>query len=99
MPNQEDVARIALALPGAVADDGTFGFRVNGRQFVHVWRERVDPKKTKVPNAEVVVVSVRDEMDKQTLLGSGVPAIFTEPHYDGWPSILVRLPNIDPGLL
>jgi hypothetical protein len=99
MPSQEDVARIALALPGAVADGSGFSVRVNGRQFVHVWRERVDPKKTKVPNDDVVVVGVRDEMDKQTLLGSGIPGIFTEPHYDGWPSILVRLPDVDPAFL
>ena len=44
MPIQEDVARIALALPGATQVDGEFAFRANGRQFVHVWRERVDPK-------------------------------------------------------
>jgi hypothetical protein len=99
MPNQEDVARIALSLPGAEADESEFSFRVGGRQFVHVWRERVNPKKTKVPNPSVVVVSVRDEMDKQTLLNSRIPGIFTEPHYDGWPSILVRLPDVDPALL
>ncbi len=99
MPTQDDVARIALALPDTKADDSEFSFRVNGRQFVHVWRERVDPKKTKVPNPGVVVIGVRDEMDKQTLLGSGDPSIFTEPHYDGWPSILVRLSDVDPGFL
>ena len=99
MPDQYDVARIALALPDAVADDSEFSFRVNGRQFVHVWRERVDPKKTKVPNTDVVVVSVRDEMDKQTLLASGAPQIFTEPHYDGYASILVRLSDVDAVLL
>jgi hypothetical protein len=48
-----------------------------------------------VPSTEVVVVAVRDEMDKQTLLASGDPAIFTEPHYDGWPDVLLRLADID----
>ena len=99
MPTQDDVVRIALLLPDAKADDSEFSFRVNGRQFVHVWRERIDPKKAKVPNTGVVVIGVRDEMDKQTLLGSGHPAIFTEPHFDGWPSILVRLESVDRGLL
>ena len=47
----------------------------------------------------MVVVSVLDEMDKQTLLASGAPQIFTEPHYDGYPSILVRLSDVDPVLL
>lgn len=99
MPDQEDVARIALSLPGVMHSDTEFSFRVNGRQFVHLWRERVDPKKTKVPNPGVVVVSVRDEMDKQTLLASGDSAIFTEPHYDGYAAILVRLADVDPAFL
>jgi hypothetical protein len=84
-----------MALPDVTPDDGEFSFRVNGRQFLHVWRERIDPKKTKVPNSDVVVVRVRDEMDKQTLLGLGNPALFTEPHYDGYAAVLVRLPDID----
>lgn len=99
MPSQEDVARFALSLPGVTQTPGEFAFRVNGRQFVHAWRERVDPKKAKVPSREVVVVAVADEMDKQTLLASGDPAIFTEPHYDGWPDVLVRLADVDPAFL
>jgi hypothetical protein len=95
MPTQQDAGRIALALPDVTRADDEFSFRVNGRQFLHAWRERIDPKKTKVPNREVVVVGVRDEMDKETLLGSGNPALFTEPHYDGYAAVLVRLPEID----
>ena len=78
MPTQEDVARIALALPGVARAETEFSFRINGRQFVHAWLERVDPKKARVPSHEVIVVGVRDEMDKQTLLGLGNEAIFTE---------------------
>jgi hypothetical protein len=100
MPTQDDVRRIAVGLPGAieVPADG-LEFRVNGRLFVWAWRERIDPKKAKVPSREVVVVAVRDEMDKHALLGMGDPAIFTEPHYDGWPDILIRLADVDPALL
>lgn len=99
MASQEDVARIASSLPGATQSDSDSSFRVNGRLFVWPWRERLDPKKAKVPNNDVVVVAVADEMDKQTLLASGNPAIFTEPHYDGWPDILVRLSDVDYALL
>jgi len=95
MADLQDAARIALALPDVSRADGEFGFRVNGRLFVHQWRERIDPKKAKVPNPDVIVVSVRDEMDKQTLVDSGHPALFTEAHYDGYASVLVRLPEID----
>jgi hypothetical protein len=95
MPSQQDAARIALALPDVTRADDEFSFRVNGRLFLHAWRERTDPKKPKVPNREVVVVGVRDEMDKQTLLSTGNPALFTEPHYDGYAAVLVRLPDVD----
>jgi hypothetical protein len=99
MPNQDDVARVALALPDAAQADAEFEFRVNGTLFVWAWRERVDPRKAKVPSREVVVVRVRDEMDKQTLLDSGDPALFTEPHFDGYANVLVRLHEVDPALL
>jgi len=99
MPSQEDVARICRALPGAIQTEGEFAFRVNGRQFVHAWLERMDPKKARVPSADVIVVGVRDEMDKQTLLSSGNSGIFTEPHFDGWPDVLVRLADVDPAFL
>jgi hypothetical protein len=98
MAGQDDVARIALALPSVVQSDD-YSFRVNSRQFVHAWLERLDPKKARVPNPDVIVVGVRDEMDKQTLVGLGNSAVFTEPHFDGWPSVLVRLPDIDPAFL
>ena len=99
MPSQDDVRRIALALPGAAEADGEFAFRANGRLFVWAWLERIDPKKARVPSREVVVVRVRDELDKQTLLAMGDPSIFTEPHFDGWPDVLIRLADINPALL
>ncbi len=100
MPTQADVRKLALSLAGTSEDDdGSFTFRVNGRMLVWLWRERVDPKKTKVPNPDVVVIPVRDEMDKQTLIAVDPDVIFTEPHYDGYAMVLVRLSTVDPGLL
>jgi hypothetical protein len=51
MTTQDDVRRIALSLPEGTESESEFGFRVAGKQFVSLWRERVDPKKPKVPNA------------------------------------------------
>jgi hypothetical protein len=95
MPSQDDVATIARALPGAAQADDEFSFRANGRLFVWAWLERIDPKKARVPSREVVVVRVRDEMDKQTLLELGDRGIFTEPHFDGYAAVLVRLADVD----
>ena len=86
--------------------DGDFAFSVawpDGKQkrFAWVWKERVDPKRARVPNHEVLAVRVADLEEKELLLASD-PAgetFFTEPHYNGFPAVLVRLAAIDPGEL
>jgi hypothetical protein len=95
MSTQEDVRRIALSLPQAAQSGSDFRFEVAGRGFVSLWRERVDPKKAKVANAEVVVVHVVDLGDKTALIASDPQKFFTTAHYDGYQAVLVRLPEVD----
>ena len=99
MPTFDDVRRIALELPGAVVDEGGTAFRVDGRLFAWSWRERVDPKRARVPNVGVLVVRVASELDKDALLSMDPAVFFTEPHYDGYAAILVRLGVIDDPML
>ena len=56
------------------------------------WAERVHPKKARVPRADVIAVRVRDHAEKAALLAGDPDVFFTEPHYDGFPAVLVRLP-------
>jgi hypothetical protein len=98
MASQADVQRIALSLPEA-AEEGGFHFTVAGKGFAWVWMERVQPKKPRVPNPEVIAVRVANELEKQALLSLDTEVFFTEPHYDGYPAVLVRLSAIDPELL
>ena len=97
--DQQDVRRIALALPESSESDERFAFSVlnKGKQkgFVWAWNERVEPKKPKVPRDDVVAVRVVDEQDKQALLQSDDIVFFTEPHYNGFPAVLVRLPAVE----
>jgi hypothetical protein len=99
MADQEDVRRIALALPGTSEGEDHFAFSVRnkGKQkgFVWAWNERVVPKKPKVPRADVVAIRVAGQLDKEALLALDEEKFFTEPHYHGFPAILVRLPLID----
>ena len=100
MATQEDVRRIALSLPETVEADGEFVFSVvdaRGKRhgFVWAWNERLEPRKPRVPSQDVLAVRVIDEEDKQALLASDPAAFFTEPHYNGFPAVLVRLPAID----
>lgn len=100
MSTQDDVRRIALALPETREGEDHFAFSVlnKGKQkgFVWAWNERVAPKKPKVPSSEVVAIRVADLVEKEALLASGKEQFFTEPHYNGYPAILVRLSLIAP---
>ena len=98
MATQADVRRIALSLPGAVETPNHFAFSVPHKGklkgFAWVWRERVAPRKPKVPQPKVLVVRVANLFDKDFLLSLDPEKFFTESHYDGFPAVLVRLPAV-----
>src|SRR5215813_1129797 len=98
MANQNDVRRIALALPGAREAESRFAFSVENKGkdkgFAWAWNERIHPKKPRVPRADVLAVRVANEADKLALLDGDPEKFFTEPHYDGFPAVLVRLPEV-----
>jgi hypothetical protein len=99
MATQRDVRRIALSLPETLEAEGHFAFSVRTKAkpkgFAWVWMERTDPKKARVPNPGVLAIRVADEGEKQMLLAADTKKFFTEPHYNGFPAILVRLAAID----
>ncbi len=95
----EDVQRSARALPAAVADDQGTAFRVHGKLFAWPWLERLDPKRGRVPNLGVLNVRIASEMDKDVLIGMVPEAFFTEPHFDGYRAIQVRLDAVDEAML
>jgi hypothetical protein len=99
MATQDDVRRIALSLPETREEQGRFAFSVvnkgKAKGFVWAWNERVEPKKPRVPRADVVAVRVAGLEDKNMLLAMDERKFFTEPHYNGYPAVLVRLPEIE----
>jgi hypothetical protein len=98
MATQADVRRIALSLPGAEEEPGRFAFAVRNKDksksFVWVWLERIHPKKARVPQPKVIAVRVASLDDKEFLLKLNPEKFFTEPHYNGYPAVLVRLPAV-----
>ena len=99
MATREDLRRIALALPETTTDNEGFSSSVAGKAIVWTWLERVDSKKARVPNPDVIAVRIADESEKELLIDMDGSVFFTEPHYHGYPAILVRLPAIDVGML
>ena len=60
---------------------------------------RGDPRKARTPCPTVLAVRVRDQAEKAALLAGDPEVFFTEPHYDGFPAVLVRLPKVPMALL
>lgn len=95
MATQADVRKISLALAGAFEEDGRFAFSVlrkgKPRSFAWVWLERLEPKKARVPNPAVLAIRISGEDEKDALIAGAPDVFFTEPHYNGYPAIMVRL--------
>jgi hypothetical protein len=99
MADQADVRRVALSLPETVEDDDRFAFSVLNRGkwkgFAWVWLERTEPKKPRVPRPDVIAIRVANQGEKESLLACDEDKFFTEPHYNGFPAVLVRLPAVN----
>ena len=95
MADADDVRRLALALPDVVEipSDG-FDFRVANRGFVWSYPERT-PGKPRVIRADIAVLYVGDEAEKQALLLGEPELFFTTPSYDGLPLVMLRLARVD----
>ena len=98
MATQADVRRIALSLPETEEVEGRVAFSVRSKGklkgFAWVWMERVAPKKPRVANPAVLAVRVANLAHKDLLISSDPAKFFTEPHYNGFPAVLVRLAEV-----
>ena len=95
MADADDVRHLALALPSVVEIDSEgFDFRVANKGFVWSYPERSPGKRRRI-RADVAVLYVGDEAEKQALLLGEPDLFFTTPEYDGWPLMLLRLDAVD----
>ena len=95
MATRADVRRIALALPATEEAGDHFAFSVRRGEklkgFAWAWMERVTPKKPRVPHPGVIAVRVANVAQRDLMLAAEPAKFFTEPHYAGFPAVLVRL--------
>ena len=98
MATQDDVRRIALSLPETSEGEDRFAFSVRNKDkdkgFAWSWMERVEPKQPRIENLDVLAVRVANAVEKEMLLASDPEMFFTEPHYNGFPAVLIRLEAI-----
>ena len=87
LPTWDDVVAIGTRLPGVevTTSYGTPALKVAGG---FMCRLRTDP--------DALVLRVVDLGEREALLQGQPDAFFTTPHYDGHPSVLVRLEAVDP---
>ncbi|HMJ77541.1 MAG TPA: MmcQ/YjbR family DNA-binding protein [Iamia sp.] len=86
MATEDEVRRIALALPETIEKPwfGSPGFRVKDKGFLRIRSEAEG----------ALVCFVADLGEKEVLLASDERKFFTTPHYDGYPTVLVRLEEV-----
>ncbi|MBS1704656.1 MAG: hypothetical protein JST40_02190 [Armatimonadetes bacterium] len=98
MATLDDVRRICSELEGAVEGSPDFGFGVlvkgKVKGYVWSWKERVEPKKPRVENLEVVAIRLPNLLAKEVLENSSPGWWVDDPHYHGYPAVLVRLEKI-----
>ena len=94
-----DLRQLALAMPQAteeLSEDGRPTYAVHGKLFCcHRGRRRdaVDPQ-TGERLDDVLMFRVADEGVKELLLADDRDVFFTTPHFDGYPAVLIRIPDL-----
>jgi hypothetical protein len=97
--NLADLHELAASMPGVTVVRGTTGnevYQVSRRSFVFFRNPRPDAfdPQTGERYADVVVLWVTDEGEKQALVADESTPFFTTPHFDGHPSVLLRTSRI-----
>jgi hypothetical protein len=99
MATWRDVRKLALSMPDSTEGTsyGTAAWLVNGKLFV--WERPLRKSDVKAlgdraPTGPILGVRTADLEMKEVLIRSN-PAIFTTPHFDGYPAVLVQLDKID----
>jgi hypothetical protein len=100
MATPADARRLATLLPEVIdcSTDRALAFEVGGKGFAWSWKERLEPKKPRLPRLDVLAMRCDPEA-KAAILESDPAVFFTEPHYNGFPAVLVRLPAVDEATL
>jgi hypothetical protein len=99
MATMADLDELALAMPLAtkeISDDGRPAYFVHGKLFCfHRSRRKdaVDPE-TQERLDNVLMFRVADVGVKELLLSDTRGIYFTTPHFDGYPAVLMRIPDL-----
>jgi hypothetical protein len=94
-----DLDELALAMPQTtkeLSDDGRPSYLVHGKRYLIHRRPRpdaVDPQ-TGERLDDVLMFRVEDLGVKELMLSDARGLYFTTPHFDGYPAVLLRIPDL-----
>jgi hypothetical protein len=99
MATMADLDELALAMPRAektVSDDGRPAYLVHGKLFCLHRSRRPDAKDLETGErlSDVLMFRVADLDEKELLLADDRGIYFTTPHFNGYPAVLVRIPDL-----
>ena len=99
MATMADLDELALSMPQTtkdVSEDGRPSYLVHGKMFCFHRSRRpdaVDPA-TGERLADVLMFRVEDTGVKELMLADPRGIFFTTPHFDGYPAVLMRIPEL-----
>jgi len=98
MTTMKDLDELALALPQAtkdVSEDGRPTYLVHGKMFCFHRRRRPDAIDENGERLDDVLVFRVPDLDvKELLLADDRGVYFTTPHFNGYATVLVRIPDL-----
>jgi hypothetical protein len=94
-----DLDELALGLPQAtkeVSEDGRPSYLVHGKRFCLQRSRRPDAIDSKTGERldDVLMFRVEDLDVKELILADDRSIYFTTPHFNGYPAVLVRIPDL-----
>ncbi len=94
-----DLDELALGLPGTtkeISDDGRPAYRVHEKLFCIHRSRRADAVDAATGERldDVLMFRVDGEDAKELALADPRGVFFTTPHFDGYPAVLIRIPDL-----
>ncbi|WP_269514831.1 MmcQ/YjbR family DNA-binding protein [Brevundimonas subvibrioides] len=96
MASPDDLARIALSLPGVVGEG--VDFAIGRKAICWTYLARATPRGRREPVDGVVAIRC-DLTAKEMLIATVPDRFFDDDHYRGYPAVLARLDALDPSEL
>ena len=99
MATMADLDRLALELPEATretSDDGRPSYLVHGKLFCIHRNRRADAVDAETGERldDVLMFRVDGQETKELVLADPRGIFFTTPHFNGYPAVLIRIPDL-----